>query len=266
MGGHYGWVLSSLAPARRRLILAVLGAVLVATVIVVLAWLNRSSRTVRPAVQDVAGPVLLVPGYGGSVASLQPLAESLRAAGKDVQVVALPGDALGDLDVQAAALSKTVTATLRRTGAASVDVVGYSAGGVVARLWVRGHGGGSLARRVITLGSPQHGTQLAALGSLVPGQCPLACQELAPGSTVLAALNEGDETPAGPRWVSVWTTHDGVVVPADSARLDGALNVTVQGVCPSDAVDHSGLPRDRVVQRIVAAELGATVRAPARGC
>lgn len=180
--------------------------------------------------------------------------------------MALPGKALGDLDVQAAALGEAVAATLRRTGAASVDVVGYSAGGVVARLWVRSHGGGSLARRVITLGSPQHGTQLAALGSLVPGGCPLACQELAPGSTVLAALNEGDETPAGPEWVSIWTTHDSVVVPADSARLDGALDVTVQSVCPSDTVDHSGLPSDRMVQRIVAAELGATVRTPARGC
>lgn len=149
-----------MAPARRRLILAALGAVLVATVVVVVTWLSRSSRVVRPAAQDVPGPVLLVPGYGGSVASLQPLAASLRAVGKEVQILALPGDALGDLDVQAVALGKAVAATLRLTGAASVDVVGYSAGGVVARLWVRSHGGGSLARRVITLGSPHHGTQL----------------------------------------------------------------------------------------------------------
>jgi triacylglycerol lipase len=84
-------VLSSFAAARRGLVLTLIGAVLIATVVVLLTWLNRSPRAVRPAAQDVAGPVLLVPGYGGSVASLQPLAESLRAAGKDVAIVALPG-------------------------------------------------------------------------------------------------------------------------------------------------------------------------------
>ena len=50
-----------------------------------------------------------------------------------------------------------------RTGTDSVDVVGYSAGGVIARLFVRDDGGDSVVRRVLTLGSPHHGTDVAAL-------------------------------------------------------------------------------------------------------
>lgn len=258
---------ASLAPARRRLVLAVLALVAIGVLVLVLATVRGSSGPRRaPVAQDVPGPVLLVPGYGGSTSSLQPLAQVLRAAGRDAQIVDLPGNALGDLNGQAEALGTAVAATLRRTGASSVDVVGYSAGGVVARIWARNHGGAAVARRIVTLGSPQHGTALAALGSLVPDACPVACQQLAPDSPVLAALNAGVETPPGPGWVSIWTTHDDVVLPPSSASLAGALDLTVQGVCPSDTVNHSGLPRDRVVQRMVLAALGSTLGTAAPGC
>lgn len=220
-----------------------------------------SSAVPRP------GPVLVVPGYGGATAGLRPLAAAIRATGRDVRIVDLPGDGTGDLDAQAVALDRAARAALRRTGAVSVDVVGYSAGGVVARLWARDHGGAALARRIVTLGSPHHGTNLALLGSLVPGACPPACVQLAPGSDLLRALNSGDETPDGPAWVSVWTTYDDVVVPVESARLGGgATDETVQSLCPTDRVRHVGLPADPVVRRMVLAALAPSLQRPAPGC
>jgi triacylglycerol esterase/lipase EstA (alpha/beta hydrolase family) len=231
-----------------------------------IAVFSGGSKSRAAAVQAVPGPVLLVPGYGGSVASLQSLATALRDAGKQVLIVSLPDNAEGDLQAQASTLAAAVKAALTSSGAASVDVVGYSAGGVVARLWAREDGGAALARRIVTLGSPQHGTELATLGSLVPGACPLACQQLATGSPLLAQLNAGDETPAGPAWVSVWTTSDDVVLPPDSARLTGALDLTVQSFCRTDTVSHTGLPADKVVQRIVIAVLGTALDTPPVGC
>lgn len=68
------------------------------------------------------------------------------------------GDGTGDLRGQAEHLGEVASRVQQDSGAASVDVVGYSAGGVVARLWVRDGGGADMARRVLTLGSPQHGT------------------------------------------------------------------------------------------------------------
>jgi triacylglycerol esterase/lipase EstA (alpha/beta hydrolase family) len=252
-------VLTGLAPARRRLVLAVLALVaagLVVLVTVVLYGTAKPGRT-GPATELRPGPVLLVPGYGGATAGLQSLADQLTAAGRDATVVRLPGDGTGDLTASANALDAAVTAALARTGEQSVDVVGYSAGGVVARLWVA-DGHANVVRRVVTLGSPHHGTTLADLaGDVAPDQCPVGCAQLATGSAFLARLNTGDETPDGPTWVSIWTTQDTTVTPPDSAKLAGALNLTVQSVCARAQVTHGQLPTSPLVQQMVRRELRA---------
>jgi pimeloyl-ACP methyl ester carboxylesterase len=252
-------VLSSLPPVRRRLVLGLLAAALVGVLVaVVLVVVGRDPAGPSVAVaQDRPGPVLLVPGYGGSTDALDVLAARLRAAGRDATVVALPGDGTGELRDQAGVLDQAARAALA-AGAPSVDVVGYSAGGVVARLWAEDDGGAAVARRIVTLGSPHHGTTVAALGaSLLPGQCPTACLELVPNSDLLTRMNT-DETPAGPVWVSLWTNQDQVVTPPDSARLDGALNIPVQSVCADARLDHGQLPTDRLVQSLVLAALAPT--------
>jgi triacylglycerol lipase len=253
-------VLGALPPARRRLVLlavlAVLLGVLVAVAVVVV---RLTSGSVSPVAQDEPGPVLLVSGYGGSPRSLDPLRQALEHEGRDVVVVPAVSGGTGDIAEQADALDGVADDAMKRFDTASVDVVGYSAGGVVARLWAEEDGGADIARRIVTLGSPHHGTDLAALaGSLLPGQCPTACVELAPDSDLLTRLN-AHKTPAGPVWVSVWTEQDQVVTPPDSARLDGALNISVQSVCAGAQLDHGNLPRDPFVQSLV-----LTALAPAR--
>ncbi len=236
---------SALPPARRRLVLGVVALVAaVAVAVAVTVVVRRAGPSpLRPVAQDLPGPVLLVPGYGGSTTAVEVLAERLSAAGRDATVVTLPGGGTGDLAEQARVVGAAVDAALARTAAGSVDLVGYSAGGVVARLWVADGGGGSLTRRVVTLGSPHHGTQLASLaGSLAPSQCPAACRQLAPGSPLLTRLNSADETPDGPAWVSIWSTVDDVVTPPESARLDGALDLTVQSICPRSLAELAATP------------------------
>ena len=249
-------MLDSLAPARRRLVLVIAAAAALALAAAVILIVLRATDDVDPVPQDEAGPVLLVPGYGGDTESLEGLAAALRDAGRDASIVQAVGDGRGDLHEQAEALATAADEALERTGAPSVDVVGYSAGGVISRLWVRELGGDALARRVVTLGSPHHGTNLADTAGSTLG-CPTACLQLAPQSDLLRALNAGDETPQGPVYVSIWTVVDQTVRPPDSAELDGALNVTVQSVCADNEVSHGDLPDDPVVQGIVEQALGA---------
>lgn len=247
-----------MSPARRLLLLGVaLVVVLAACAVAVVHLAGRSSTSAAPAVaQDRPGTVVLVPGYGGSTSALEQLATRLRAAGRPAVVVELPGDGEADLKTYVPVLESAVQRALG-AGAPSVDVVGYSAGGIITRLWAAA-GGAAVTRRVVTLGSPHHGTAVAALGSrYLPVACPAACQELVPGSPLLDQLNSGDETPAGPVWLSLWTTDDAIVTPPDSARLAGAVDLELQDLCPGATTTHGDLPRDPRVQGVVLAALGA---------
>lgn len=253
----------------RRLLLSGVALVLAVAVGVALVphlLTGGAQPSAAPAVaQDVPGTVVLVPGYGGSTAALEVLAARLRSAGRDAVVVQLPGDGTADLRTYVPVLAATVRSALA-AGAPSVDVVGYSAGGVVARLW-EAAGGTAVTRRVVTLGSPHHGTTVAGVGArYVPGACPEACRELVPGSDLLDALNEGDETPAGPVWLSLWTSADETVTPPDSARLAGATNLQLQDLCPGVTTAHSQLPRDPHVQAVVLAALGPGPLAAPTSC
>ena len=252
-------MLRSLSPARRRFALGAVAVVVIVLVAVIGLALARRDAPVRPVAQDRIGPVLLVPGYGGSTTSLAVLGDALEAAGRDVRIVEATGPGTGDLRDAATDLARAVDSALEETGAASVDVVGYSAGGVVLRLYVADLGGGSTVRRAITLSSPHHGTDLAALArSLGSEACPLACEQLDPDSDLLRELNAGPEAPAGPVWVALWTEDDATVVPPESGDLDGALGYAVQAVCPGLTVTHPDVPRTPAVIAMVEAALGTS--------
>jgi pimeloyl-ACP methyl ester carboxylesterase len=188
------------------------------------------------------------------------LAVRIRTAGRQATVLSLPGTGTGSLFTDADVLDRAVSRALR-AGAPSVDVIGYSVGGVVALLWASEHRGAAKARRVVTLGAPFHGTSLAALAmEVLPGECPAACRQLVPGSGLLRLLSRA--RPGGlPPWLSLWTTDDMVVTPPQSARLPGAIDVPIQSVCPGVRVSHTGLPSDPAV---IAMTLHAIGRAPLR--
>jgi triacylglycerol lipase len=250
-------VLDALSPQRRRVVLVGTAVVVLALAGLIALLAVRAAGPGTAVPQDRPGPVLLVPGYGGDGSSLQPLAAALRAGGRTAVVVPPVGDGTGDLAAQAAALAPVAERVRDEAGAPSVDVVGYSAGGVVARLWVRDHGGDAVARRVLTLGSPHHGTSQAALGASLAGGCPTACEQLVPDSDLLRRLNARDETPVGPAWVTLRSTADQVVTPVASAALDGALDVVVQDLCPAARTAHGDLPTDPVTLALVGSALGA---------
>jgi triacylglycerol esterase/lipase EstA (alpha/beta hydrolase family) len=209
------------------------------------------------------GPVLLVHGYGGTSAALSQLATEIRSLGRTAVIVDPVGDNTGDINDQIAGLERAVS-DAEKAGAPSVDVIGYSAGGVVALAWSKRHDGEKRARRIISLGSPFHGTQIAATAvATAPELCPTACRQLAPGSELLRELDVDGAGAEHPAWLALWTRFDTVVTPPESANLKGAVTLPVQQVCPEVRVGHTDLPADPVIRRMVRTALSdAPLAAP----
>jgi triacylglycerol esterase/lipase EstA (alpha/beta hydrolase family) len=247
-----------LSPRRRLLVAALAVAVALVAVVALAAGLGRPARPAAPF-GPAETPVLVVPGYNGTPASVGTLAARLRSAGRRVVVVDLPDRATGDLRASAGVLGATVD----RTGAARVDLVGFSAGGLVVRLLLADPARALQARRVVLLGTPNHGTDLAgAVAALDPSLCATSICQLAPGSALLAELNRGDETPPGPEFFSIWTALDQTVTPPATAALEGAANIRVQDVCASARLGHGGLVTDALALGLVVEALAGTLPDP----
>lgn len=210
-----------------------------------------------PAAAAPKDPVIIVAGTlaGHTLASVYyaPLAARLKADGYRTYIFGLPGSGLGDIGAISQDLNSFADSVRAQTGAARVDMIGHSQGGLVIRHYVKYRGGASEVDSAISLGAPHYGTVLANAAKLVGlGSCAgvVACQQMTIGSSFLAALNAGDDTIGNVVYTNIASIGDEIVVPYDSAFLmnDGNnTNVRVQSQCPLRLLGHVGLPLDGTV-------------------
>ena len=200
-------------------------------------------------------PVLLIHGTDSN--SVQSWATTyvpaLSQAGFDVYTLDLPARALDDIQLSAEYTAEAIRHINAQTGR-KLSIVAHSQGGLEPRWALRFFP--DLAGKVddvISLGTPQHGTEIANANCL-PG-CPPSNWQMAVDSGFLAALNrDGTETPGGASYTSLYSANDELVqpqAPESTSALAGASNVLVQSVCPNHPVEHVALMRDPVVYALV---------------
>ena len=205
-----------------------------------------------PAPTRAAAPVLLLHGVLCNAGVLRGLRDDLVTRGIGPVYALSYGPPLLSIDAFADQVAGKVDEILRATGALRVALVGHSMGGVVARAYLRRHGGAKVSS-LMTLGAPHHGSVHAWL---FPGTC---LAQLRPGNAWLAALNRAEDAPVGSRIVSLWSWHDSMVAPQSSARLAGAENIELCGI------GHNALLGNARVFERVAAELARVAREAAPG-
>ena len=195
-----------------------------------------------PVTTPFPRPVLLVHGFACSRAVWRPLLARLRAAGVGpVRAVSFE-PLLAGLEAYAADLLTELETLSSRGAGHPISIVGHSMGALVARAALRSARPG-LIGRVITIGAPHHGTALACR---FPWP---SARQMCPGSGWLEELNGCQEGRLDIPVTTLYSLDDNYVVPAVSARLQGARTIELQGI------GHLGLLASRRVLDAVMSEL-----------
>jgi triacylglycerol esterase/lipase EstA (alpha/beta hydrolase family) len=157
-------------------------------------------------------PVLLVHGIWDTGSKLAPIAHALEAAGapKAECITLSINDGSARLLDLAAEVAKAAEALGPR-----IDLVGFSMGALVSRVYVQRLGGKDRVRRFVSIAGPHSGTVWARFAAARA----LGIRDMAPGSALLREL-AADPDPWGSVEVhTLWTPFDGMIVPPRSSVL-----------------------------------------------
>lgn len=167
--------------------------------------------------------VVLIHGFLCNRAFWNPYMRALKEQGTPFIAINLE-PVFGSIDDYPALIEKAVQTLVKQTGQ-PVHLLCHSMGGLAARAWLQRFNGYERAGKIITIGTPHHGTALS-VGTLFANT-----QQMERFSVWQQQL-EALETPAHYARFICWYSHcDNVVVPASTATLQGADNrlITARG-------------------------------------
>ncbi len=186
-------------------------------------------------------PVVLVHGIFSCGEDMERLARHLRSQGREVfQPTLTPNGGAVPIEELADRLSEYVASNL---GGRRFELIGFSMGGLVSRVFLQRLGGIERVARFITMATPHHGTHVARLGKL-PGHL-----QMQPGSGFLRDLARDADVLRALPFTSLYTPLDTVIVPCQSSEMPQARNVRVW------ASTHPGFILEKRCIRAVSAAL-----------
>ncbi|MBP2474136.1 triacylglycerol lipase [Crossiella equi] len=229
-----------------RRITALLGA-LVITLLALQLPASAATGQSGPACQSAKRPVILLHGTfkksGWSWGNLLP---ELSRNGYCAYPLDYGNGGLNPVADSAAELARFVDQVRASTGSSTVDIVGYSQGGMLPRHYLKFLGGASKVNALIGIGPSNHGTT-QDLAKLLGAAFCKACGDQHASSEFMRRLNEGGDLAGSVKYTTITTRYDIVVTPHTSQHLAGpadrATNVVLQDKCPGDLSGHLLIPQ-----------------------
>ncbi len=165
--------------------------------------------------------LLLVHGFVCNRGLWTPWLRRLRAAGVPFVAVSLE-PVFGRIDAYAPTVEEAVRRLEAATGLPPV-IVAHSMGGLAVRAWLDAAQGDDRVHRVVTIGSPHHGTWLGRFGHL-PNT-----RQMRRGSAWLQQLAAREPSERYRRFTCFYSHCDNIVFPPSTATLPGADNRHLEG-------------------------------------
>jgi triacylglycerol lipase len=187
-------------------------------------WLpERSGETSRG--------IVLVHGFVCNRAVWNPWMTRLRA--QDIPYIAVNLEPVfGSIDDYADIIDRAVQRIEAATGREPV-VVAHSMGGLAVRAWLNRFAADSRVRRVITVGSPHHGTWMGRFAHT------RNTREMRLNSAWRQALIEQEPAERHAAFTCFYSHCDNIAFPASTATLPGADNRHVPGVAHVHLLFHN---------------------------
>ena len=208
---------------RRFVVLGLFGLVLS------LAFFAQSGRDTASASHH--DPILFVHGYTSNAATWDTVRARFVADGwESNRLFAYTFSSTKSNASIAQDVAARVNEIRAATGAAKVDIISHSMGGLSSRYYIKFLGGVNYVDDWVSLAGPNHGTTWA-YGCFFFSPC----NQMIPGSSFLNTLNSGDETPGAVNYATFWSSCDELINPDTSTILSGASNTNV------GCLSHSGV-------------------------
>jgi pimeloyl-ACP methyl ester carboxylesterase len=184
--------------------------------------------------------VVLVHGFVCNRGLWNPWMARLRQAGVPHIAVNLE-PVFGSIDDCTPTVDRAVRELLSATGLPPI-IVAHSMGGLVTRAWMRQADRLGLVHRVVTIGTPHHGTWLARFATTLNGR-----QMLRGGSWLTLLERDEAQRPNGAaygQFTCFYSHCDNIVFPPRCATLTGADNRHVPAVAHVDLAFHEEVYRE----------------------
>jgi pimeloyl-ACP methyl ester carboxylesterase len=174
---------------------------------------------IDPGKPDGHPPLIFVHGLGGNRGNFLLMSWYLWLLGRkrSYKIHFDSGQSVQDMTT---ALARFIQDVRKVTHQRQVEIVAHSLGGLVARLAIRKYRLAHQVKTLITLGSPHHGTYSARYANTV------ITRDIRPNSKLIKEL-EKQPWPKGVRGVTFWSRSDLLVLPSESAVMDGTVQIEV---------------------------------------
>lgn len=196
-------------------------------------------------------PIVLIHGYMCNAAFWYPTKRFLLKQGfKNIFVFTLQPP-YANIDLYAEMLKRKVSVILNETGHRKVVLIGHSMGGLVARAYVAHCNGASHVFKIITMGTPNHGTKVAEVPPHFIKQG-MNCRQMRTDNEWLGQLCESElkmkeQVPV----TCVFSFHDSIVCPQKS----GVLKMKHVKNVPLTGMGHLAMTFSKTIHKILEKEI-----------